>query len=378
MTQPSANVVDNHGAKDETPKDAWPGKGMIPSLNGIRAVSVIMVVASHFATDVSTPAPVAYFLQLFDGYLVDGGLGVRLFFCISGFLITYLLLVEKARSGSISLKEFYTRRTVRLFPVFYAFILFLFIASQTTALSVTACQYVTALNFTKNYGCFSWIDGHLWSLALEQQFYLIWPGIIAFASRRTAIGVACAAIALAPISRMVELHLGLRQWWLSSNTDSLMIGALLAFALAHRTELFRQAVHYRVGLLRVIAVLILIATVVVRRVYNVPILVIGVGPSLQAFAGAFLIVSYAYGPRDLIFGFLNTRVMNFIGLISYSLYIWQQPFFIWPSDYGFSSLFLLEWPYKVVAMVCVATASYLCLEKPLLKLRHGLSARRNG
>ena len=350
---------------------------MIPSLNGIRAVSVIMVVASHFATDVSTPASVAYFLQLFDGYLVDGGLGVRLFFCISGFLITYLLLVEQARSGSISLKEFYTRRTVRLFPVFYAFILFLFVASQSTALSVSTCQFVTALTFTKNYGCFSWIDGHLWSLAVEQQFYLIWPGIIAFASRRSALAVACAAIVLAPISRMVELHFGLRQWWLSSNTDSLMIGALLAFGLAYRTELFRQAVNYRVGLLRVIAVLILIATVVVRRVYNVPFLVIGVGPSLQAFAGAFLIVSYAYGPRDRIFGFLNTRVMNFIGLISYSLYIWQQPFFIWPSDYGFSSLVLLEWPYKVVAMICVASASYLCLEKPLLKLRHGLSARRN-
>ena len=73
---------------------------------------------------------------------------------------------------------------------------------------------------------------------------------------------------------------------------------------------------------------------------------------------------------------LSTRPVVFIGLISYSLYIWQQPFFIWPSDFGFSRLITFEWPFNILGMTLVAIASYFCLERPLVSLRHALAARR--
>ena len=356
MTQVATRDVDNRGTEDQAMPASRPARGAIPSLNGLRAISVIFVIVSHLTTDVSTPSSIAHVLQLFDGYLVDGALGVR--------------------SGTISLKDFYIRRALRLFPVFYAFILFLFIVSNTTALDVSACQFVTSLTFTKNYSCDSWIDGHLWSLSVEQQFYLIWPAIMAFSSPRLAQVAAIAAVLLAPISRLVEYHYGLPQWWLTSNADSLMAGALAAFCLIYRGDVFRRIVTYRAGMMRIITVIVLFATVVARRVIGDQFVVVGICPTLQAFAGAFLIISYAYGPQDRVFRFLNTPAMNFIGLISYSLYIWQQPFFIWPSDFGFTRLITFEWPFNILGMIIVAIASYFCLERPLIGLRHRLSARR--
>ena len=376
MNELSTRAIVRPGTEEPARKEAWPGKGTIASLNGLRAISVIMVIVSHLTTDVSTPPAIAHVLLLFDGYLVDGALGVRLLFCISGFLITHLLLVEKTRKGKISLKDFYIRRALRLFPVFYVFILFLLVVSSTTALTVSSCQFATSLTFTKNYACDSWIDGHLWSLSVEQQFYLVWPAIVAFASTRSALAAAITAVLLAPISRLVEFHYGLPQWWLTSNADCLMAGALAAFCLSCRVDLFRQVVTYRAGHMRMIAVIVLFATVVARRIIDDPFVVAGLCPTLQSFAGTYLIISYAFGPQDRVYALLNTKTMNFIGLISYSLYIWQQPFFIWPSDFGFSRLITFEWPFNILGMTLVAIASYFCLERPLVSLRHALAARR--
>ena len=100
------------------------------------------------------------------------------------------------------------------------------------------------------------------------------------------------------------------------------------------------------------------------------------GPTLQALAGTLLVVSFAFGPAGLAKSILNTRLMNFLGLISYSLYIWQEPFFIWPSDFGFNSLITFEWPFNVIGIFLVATASYYCLERPLVLLRRRFSVGR--
>ncbi len=341
----------------------------ISSLNGLRAVSVFMVVASHLATAVSTPPAIGTVLLMFNGHFFDGALGVRIFFCISGFLNTYLLLRERDRAGHISLKTFYIRRTLRIFPVLYAFVLFLFVATQTTALVVTPCQFVTALTFTKNYGCSSWIEGHLWSLAVELQFYLFWPAVLVFVSTRAATRFAIAAIFLAPFSRLFEASAGLPQWWLTSNIDMLMVGSLAALGYRYRRDVFDRILETQPALMRLVGFLGLIAPVILGRLFTDEPLRIMFAPTVQAFAATFLIVSYAFGPTGLSKAALNSKPLNFLGLISYSLYVWQEAFFIWPADFGFDRLLTFEWPFNIAGMLIVAMASYYCLERPLLSLR---------
>lgn len=374
-------VVPSDSAGLQTPADsaasARPRETtQIASLNGLRAVSVIMVVASHLATAISTPPSIAWGLKAFNGYLFDGALGVRVFFCISGFLITHLLLSERDKTGSISLKNFYLRRALRIWPVFYAFVLFLYIVNETTALKVSTCQFVTALTFTKNYGCSSWIDGHLWSLAVEQQFYLLWPAVLAFLSIRGATGVAIVAILIAPLSRLFEARTGFPQWWLTSHCDALLTGGLAAMARQFHRDLFDHIAGARALAARYLSFALLVAPVVWRQASPDAALQITLGPTTQALAATFLIVSFAYGPAGIIKTFLNLWPLNFLGLVSYSLYIWQEPFFIWPSDFGFDRLLTFEWPFNLVCMLIVATASYYGLERPLVSLRRRLSAAR--
>lgn len=345
------------------------GDGSIASLNGLRALSVIMVIGSHLATSVGVPPQLRAALAVFDGYLFNGALGVHFFFCISGFLITHLLLKERAETGTIDLKTFYVRRTLRIWPVLYAFVLFLFVVSRTTALDVTSCQFATALTFTKNYGCSSWIDGHLWSLGVEFQFYLFWPAVVVFFSTRTAALVAVAAVFVSPASRLIETHAGLPLWWLTSNMDALMVGSLAAFGWRFRRDVTERTLHWRPALSRCLGFALVVVPVLAARWFPTASAQIMFGPTVQTFGATWLIVSYAFGPQGWSKAVLNSRPMNFLGVISYSLYIWQEPFFIWPSDFGFERLLTFEWPFNVAGMLLVAVASYHFLERPLLTLR---------
>lgn len=348
----------------------------IASLNGLRAVSVMLVIGSHLAIGSGTPPWLVPAFQIFNGWMFNGALGVHFFFCISGFLITHLLLQERDQTGRIDLPTFYIRRTLRIWPVLYAFVLFLFVASRTTTLVVEPCQFATALTFTKNYACDSWIDGHLWSLGVEFQFYLFWPAVVVFASTRVTVGLAIAALVVAPLSRLIEANADLSQWWLTSNVDTLMAGSLAAFAYRYRRPLVERILATRTGVARGLGWALVIAPVLSERFFPEAVLQTLFGPTVQTIGATYLIVSYAFGPAGWSKSLLNTRPMHFLGVISYSLYIWQEPFFIWPSDFGFERLLTFEFPFNVVGMSAVATASYYGLERPLLALRRHFAAGR--
>lgn len=135
----------------------------IPALDGIRAVAVFLVIGSHFGFA-----------------LVPGTQGVMIFFVLSGFLITWLLLKENERYGSVSLAGFYKRRTLRIFPAFYVYWLIVVTLLIGTGRAVPWPHAWSSLLYVSNY--YSAINGdpnngfsHTWSLAIEEQFYLLWP-----------------------------------------------------------------------------------------------------------------------------------------------------------------------------------------------------------
>jgi len=161
-------------------------------------VSIALVVLGHLCGTSGFALPGS-----FANTLALGELGVGVFFVISGFLITKLLLEEAEGTGRISLLRFYLRRTFRIFPPYYAFILVLIVLDAARWITLSSGDLVHTLTYTANYHAGrSWNVGHAWSLSVEEQFYLLWPAVLLVLGRWGGLRVALAFIAAAPLVRL--------------------------------------------------------------------------------------------------------------------------------------------------------------------------------
>jgi peptidoglycan/LPS O-acetylase OafA/YrhL len=303
----------------------------------------------------------------------SGSLGVRFFFVISGFLITTLLLRERQRYGNVSLKNFYLRRVLRLWPVQFSFIGFLAVLTVTTPLRMDWCSYLTAVTFTKNYACGSWIDGHLWSLSVEEQFYLVWPPMFVVLRRNTIFLASAFLIAFASISRAIEYFLGSRLYgWLPSNADLLLIGCLLALLMHERSKFLSSTAAWHPVVMRSLATLAMFVPSFLSQQMLFGRFSVTLGPTIQGLCAAFLICSLLLHRRGWSFTLLNLSWVSYLGSISYSLYIWQMPFLSKPSVYGGYDVWFLHFPIDLIVLFGVATISYYLLEKPFVRLRRKL------
>lgn len=337
----------------------------LPSLDGLRAASIAAVMITHAVT----AGPELPALHVLDA-LFGGATGVRVFFVISGFLITVLLLRD-VRPASGVLTDFYIRRALRIFPVYFAFILVLAALQGLGLLNLPFCNFLTALTFTKNLACGSWIDGHLWSLAVEEQFYLLWPAALLFLPRQK-VGIALVALVLiAPVSRAIEYKLGGRVLtWPSSNFDGLMLGASLALLTARHGAAVARIAAFRPALGRGLALGCIILPNLLASRLLLGWFTVMFGPLLQAVSACYLIASLIHVRRGLSFRLLNSAPVARIGVLSYSIYIWQQLFLAPPAVYGLADRPLaLTFPVNAVLAVAAAAASYGLLERPLLGLR---------
>lgn len=316
----------------------------------------------------SRPAPALF---NYVATLFDGALGVRIFFVISGFLISLLLQNEMMSSASgVSLTNFYIRRFLRLAPAQIAFVFALFLLTKVTSLELRACQYLTALTYTKNYWCGSWVDGHLWSLSVEEQFYLLWPFVLTRVSQKIALYVAFAFICVSPISRAVEYLDGSRDFsWLTSNSDALMIGCIAAIGLRAWPEAMRLCAVWHPAWCRAGAVAVMAVPVALSGHLLLGWFTVMIGPTFQALAAGYLVCSFVLHRQGAGYALLNLKPVVYIGALSYSLYIWQQPFFSEPNVFGVQSSIFLTFPTNLISALVVAMLSYHLLERPLTDLR---------
>lgn len=161
--------------------------GKIKGLDGLRAISVLLVIMSHaeaWQTLGITSSAIRSALS--------AQTGVSVFFVLSGFLITYLLMKEKEATGKIDVIAFIKRRALRIFPLYYLAIFFLWYMSYTGKASIPSCSFAYALTYTINFypkECAYSAMSHFWSLSVEEHFYLFWP-LIFCAGRRAAAAVA--------------------------------------------------------------------------------------------------------------------------------------------------------------------------------------------
>jgi len=336
-------------------------KNQMPSLSGLRAISIVLVILGHLSGTYG-------FRKLNFGVGDYAHLGVVVFFVISGFLITSLLISEHAHKGRVSLKLFYARRSLRIFPASYAYISCMLLLSLAGVLHLEARDLWHAVTYSVNYlpGA-SWQLAHLWSLSVEEQFYLLWPfAFVALGGRRATWGAA-GVILLAPIARSAS-------WYFLRGTpyrdlemfpmvaDSLAMGCLLA-----RLRYWLEARAWYVHLFRPVYSFGLLALVLLINREMGYTMVQVFGTSVMNVSLAILIHRSVYRSEDCLGRFLNWKPIEFVGVLSYSLYLWQQLFL--NRD---STAWVNTFPQNLLFAVAAALASYLLLEKPLLRLRHRL------
>ena len=201
----------------------------IPSLDGLRAASIVLVLFAHTAG--TTRAPDLAWLQAIGDI---GHLGVRVFFVISGLLMTILLEREFDLTGRISLAAFLQRRAIRIVPAFGAYVAVIGIAGAAGIVVLRPRDLLMAATFTMNYHADrAWYLGHLWSLSVEAQFYIIWAIARMLVGRNGMFWVAAAGLALGPVTR-VAVHVLAPDWrWAIGEAfptiiDALATGGLLA------------------------------------------------------------------------------------------------------------------------------------------------------
>ena len=159
--------------------------GRYLALDGLRAIAILLVLVSHLQGTPGFPSMPQGFWHL--GNL--GNLGVRIFFVLSGFIITHLLLREEARTGRASLAAFYRRRAYRILPPLLVFMVAMLGLRSLGVVNFATFRWIRTLFFLGNVGTDgTWTLGHLWSLAVEEQFYLLWPVLLVGLGRRGASG----------------------------------------------------------------------------------------------------------------------------------------------------------------------------------------------
>jgi peptidoglycan/LPS O-acetylase OafA/YrhL len=337
------------------------GSRRIPSLDGLRAISICLVLFGHLSGT-------ANFFPLSAFAVVVANLGVRVFFVISGFLITFLMLDEIEATGKVSLKLFYLRRTLRIFPASYAYILFVFLASRLGWLTLLPGDLFHAVSYMENYHKeTSWVVAHLWSLSVEEQFYLLWPALIAFFSLRHATLFAVSALWIAPISRLaIAIFLPASRWgigfWFPTIMDPIATGCLLAI---FRNRMEADSFYMSVLRSRWFVLIPCSAFLAYMKPPGRLSMLL-----LQPFINLALAVTIhrvVIFHKTMLGRLLNMRPVAFIGVLSYSIYLWQGPFLDRSSHSA-----VCAFPWNLILAGVAAAGSYAFIERPALAIRKKL------
>lgn len=340
----------------------------IPSLDGLRALAILGVMASKIVY--VEGFPITDSLKIAR---IFGSLGVDLFLVISGYLITTLLLQELERTGGVNLGRFYLRRSLRILPAYGALLVALAAFQSLGEIQITPAGWITAVTWSANqFENPNWDVGHLWSLSLEEHFYLVWPLVFLRLSPRHAPRFLCGVILIQWAFRCVILfafpaYSELATYWTLTRSEPIAAGCLLAYAAknpewSRRLDgLCRQRAFWPVLLATLLATIAMIHLSTKLR--------LGIAFSTGS-AALSLLLWQSVRFSDLRWGrLLNTAPMVWVGTLSYSLYLWHR-LFIRPVS------LTLDWapfPVQLLELACVAVMAHFLVEKPFLRLKQRFS-----
>jgi peptidoglycan/LPS O-acetylase OafA/YrhL len=337
----------------------------LPQLDGFRAIAVLLVMISHAGLE----------------HIVPGGLGVTIFFFLSGYLITSIMVHEWSRTGQLSFRKFYLRRTVRIIPpmlIAIGFTVMLSVAGLIATMNYPSLGWdvLFLTNYATQLGTSSMIPIPLWSLDVEEHFYLAFPLLFVFVRGKwgpaSAVAVTCAALCIVVLGLRIA-HVAANgpgdeiYYWSHTRIDSILYGCILATWNNPTTEdrvyisgQFRYAV---------IGVVIIFATIAFRD----PVFRQTVRYSLQGL-GLFLIFNYAIRNRGFPAKILSNRILKYVADRSYFLYLIHFPLYKALPDLSVSPF--VRYGAAIVASFLLAEIVRQLVERPLLRWRqnHELKA----
>jgi peptidoglycan/LPS O-acetylase OafA/YrhL len=343
----------------------------IPQLDAVRGLTILLVMMHN----ISLKYPVLHSQQLF----ANGWMGVDLFFVLSGFLITGILVDTKGSEGYLG--NFYVRRCLRIWPLYYSLLFFMFVVvrfvnpSEFHAVVQQSSPWWAYPLFLQNFLIPIPTNaagplGVTWSLAIEEQFYLVWPLLVRFCSFTQLRRVAIAEICISPVLRY---YLSLHHVDLYSNVfcrlDGLMAGALLALLV--RSDNFVPSKLLKLAWIS-LAIAALLAFV--TEAFNARWIVF----SLTALASASFVYVSLFSKWKWFQVLMNNRFLVYTGTISYGLYLLHKIPFGMVQALHLDRHPFVPVPFIFVASYAIAALSWNLLEKPFLSLKRFFESKPTG
>ncbi|MGI4022014.1 MAG: acyltransferase family protein [Janthinobacterium lividum] len=350
----------------------------IKQLDSIRAIAVILVIISHWL-------PKSNWLNQAT-LNTNGAFGVNVFFVLSGFLITGILLENRREAEQLNLdksaiiKNFFFRRALRIFPIYYLTITFLLIVHKYTGTQIRD-SYLYFYTYTANihfYKMQEW-DGmlsHLWSLSVEEQFYLIWPWLIIFIKEKYLKPLIIAFIVFGVISDFIISDGPLDVVVTTSCFDAFGIGALLSWQLKYRPDSIKK--YYSLICIGAFVSLILLVLIFNRHNVYVPYRVLCSG--ITVWIISYILVNN--NKQNFVNYILSNKTLINLGKISYGLYLYhliiivfswtvlgileKRGFLHLPENYKFS---IMLWS-NAALLILISWFSWIYIEKPFLNLKN--------
>ncbi len=351
----------------------WLDRGRIPCLDGLRAVAILLVIYAHgcFPGDHLTPVP------MLKGRC--GFLGVQIFFVLSGFLITTLMLREIQRNGRIQVGHFYLRRGLRIIPVFAAYLVVLAILEACGMVHLQSRHWWAAATYTVNFlpRPLPMSISHLWSLCVEEHFYLLWPLILAALPPRWCFRAipACLVLAFAVRWGLLAFSDAAVDLLTFTRIDDIAVGCGLAYLA--RSPAARRWLDWLASFPRLVLLLLLFVAsgVCLSRTVGSSLLPpaalplgLALSNDVNVLTIAVLMWAVLIRPHGFCGRLLNHPAAVHLGVLSYSIYLWHVLFMMHEEP-----AWLCAFPQYLFFIFVAATMSYRWIEKPFLMWKDRLS-----
>jgi peptidoglycan/LPS O-acetylase OafA/YrhL len=372
-------------------------KVYLPNLNTLRAIAAIMVVVSHIELRKGIVG-----LKGLSTIMNWGGIGVSLFFVLSGFLITYLLLLEKNTITSINVKDFYLRRIFRIWPLYFLIISFVYLLipyilpeyyiSESSRFSIKSILYNVFFltNFSLVLKLTPLIISTIWSIGIEEQFYIIWPWVMRL-KEKSYIKLILFFILIIPMGKIFLIFINkifhnhfieiLSKVVTTTRFDCMAIGAFFGvLAFSKQIKIGKIDINYNMFCskkIQIISYLLLFSIFLISHFTTLanPFFNFALYPTLFAIC----ILNLSTNPKTIIN--LENKITNYIGLISYSIYLNHMIvlYLLFPvlkpliSHYSVIVQGVIIYPITLVIVFLVSHITYNFYEKQFLKLKHKFS-----